>query len=256
MKLTESNYFSTEASMEYMGASQFKDFEKCQSLALAKIKGEFVQEKTDALLVGSYVDAHFSKSLDLFKLQNPEIFLKGKSELKQQYKNADEIIQRLERDNFFMSFMGGEVQVIKTGTIAGVKFKIKIDNYYKGEKIVDLKIVRDFEKMWKDGLPITFIENWGYDLQGAIYQEVVCDETFERLPFYLACATKEKEPDLMIIDISQDRLDYKLDYVREYAPFFDKIKKGEVAPTRCEECDYCKRTKVLSKVISMEDLLQ
>ena len=55
MKLTADNYFSQEAQMEYMSASQFKAFDKCEAAALAEIKGEYIREKTTALMVGSYV---------------------------------------------------------------------------------------------------------------------------------------------------------------------------------------------------------
>ena len=67
MKLTNENYFSKEADMEYMSVSQFKAFEQCEAAALASVKGEWERPKTTALLVGSYVDAHFEGTLDVFK---------------------------------------------------------------------------------------------------------------------------------------------------------------------------------------------
>ena len=67
MKLTNENYFSKEADMEYMSVSQFKAFEQCEAAALASVKGEWERTKTTALLVGSYVDAHFEGTLDVFK---------------------------------------------------------------------------------------------------------------------------------------------------------------------------------------------
>jgi hypothetical protein len=62
-----------------MGVSQFKAFEKCEAAALAELTGEYQREKTVSLLVGSYVDAHFEGTLDVFKAQNPEIFTKKAS---------------------------------------------------------------------------------------------------------------------------------------------------------------------------------
>ena len=41
MNLTADNYFSAEANQQYMSVSQFKNFQKCESAALAEIKGEF-----------------------------------------------------------------------------------------------------------------------------------------------------------------------------------------------------------------------
>lgn len=242
--LTAENYFSQENSMKYMGASQFKSFMNCEAAALAEIKGEFEREKTTALLVGSYVDAHYEGTLDIFKAKNPTIFTQ-KGELKSEYRQAEYIINRLERDELFQKFMSGEKQVVKTGEIFGVPIKIKMDSYHPGNKIVDLKIMRDFEPIWKDGLMLNFVEAWGYDIQAAIYQFIEGNN----LPFYIAAATKEKEPDLAVLNIPQNRLDYCLEIVMDNVKRFDAIKKGEIEPTRCEHCDYCKSTKVLSEIV-------
>lgn len=185
--LTSENYFSLENNMKYMGTSQFKAFQKCEAMALAEIKGEYVREKTPALLVGSYVDSHFEKTLDLFKAKNPSIFT-AKGELKSEYKNAEYIIERLEKDKLFMRYMSGQKQVIQTGEIEGVLFKTKIDSYMPSEFITDLKIMKDFEGIWQDGIKLSFIEAWSYDIQASIYQYVEGN----KLPFIIAAATKEK----------------------------------------------------------------
>ena len=83
------------------------------------------------------------------KAQNPEIFTKQGS-LKAEYKKAEEIINRIESDEEFMRYLNGEKQVIKTGEIEGVPIKIKIDVLHD-DKIVDLKIMKDFAPVWKDG---------------------------------------------------------------------------------------------------------
>jgi hypothetical protein len=243
------NYFSKENNREFMGSSQFKSMMDCESMALAELKGDYVREKTTALLVGSYVDAYFEGSLDEFMLDNTEIFKKDGT-LKAEYKHAEYIIQRIERDSFFMKYMAGQKQVIKTGEIEGVPFKIKIDSYHEGKAIVDLKVIKDFKREWKDGLKISFVEKWNYDIQGAIYQAVEGNN----LPFFIAGVTKEKEPDLAIINIPQARLDFCLDIVKKNVKRFDDIKKGLVEPTHCGKCDYCKRMKILTSVISYEDI--
>jgi hypothetical protein len=245
MILTAENYHSPEMNMKYTGSSQFKAFMECEAMALAEVKGEYVRQKTVSLLVGSYVDAHYEKSLDLFKAQNPEIFTQ-KGELRSEYKHAEYIIERLERDEMFQQYMSGKKQVIMTGMIMGIPFKIKMDSYHEGDKIVDMKIMKDFDGIWKDGLKLSFVEAWGYDIQAAIYQFVEGNN----LPFFIAGVTKEKpEPDLAIISIPQDRLDYCFEIVTENVQRFADIKKGLIGPIRCERCDYCKATKVLTKVI-------
>ena len=83
-------------------------------------------------------------------------------------------------------------------------------------------------------------------MQGAVYQEIVRQNTGERLPFYLAAATKEKITDIDIIHIGQDALDYALETFSRDVELYDAIKKGVVEPERCEKCEWCKKSKVLS----------
>lgn len=250
MKLTNENYFSKENNLKYMGTSQVKSFMKCEAMALAEINGDYEREKSVSLLVGSYVDSHFEGTLDIFMAQNPQIFTQ-KGTLKAEYTQANYIIERLERDEFFMKYMAGQKQVIGTGEIDGIPFKIKIDSYHPGKAIVDLKIMKDFEPIYvPEQGRLNFIEAWGYDIQGAIYQAVEGNN----LPFFIAGATKEKEPDLAVISILQPNLDVALQLVRANIKRFADLKKGIGEPLRCEKCDYCKRTKKLDGVINMEDL--
>lgn len=251
--LNNENYFSLENNMKYMGVSQFKAFEKCPASAYAEVTGNFEREKTTALLVGSYVDAHFEGSLDLFQAHNPEIFTKS-GELKSNFRQANEIINRVEEDKIFMEFMSGDKQVIMTGEIEGVPVKIKIDSYHPDKMIVDLKCMKDFQPIYvPEKGRLNFIEAWGYDLQGAVYQEIVRQNTGKILPFYICAVTKEKVPDIAIIEIPHAYLDVELEHFKKNVQYYDGIKKGLFEPERCEHCDFCKSTKVLKGPISMEE---
>lgn len=262
MILTAENYFSPEASREYLSVSQYKDFcgtigkPACEEQALAKLAGEWQMEKTTALMVGSYVDAHFEGSLALFKAQNPDIFTK-QGALKAEYRKAEEIINRIERDELFMKFMSGEKQIIMTAEMFGIPWKIKIDSYLPGKAIVDLKVMRELHKAeyTKDYGYMNFIEYWGYDIQGAVYQEVVYRNTGERLPFFIAAASKETEPDIELIWIPDDHLREKLIEVETNTQKIVDLKNGAIEPIRCGMCDYCKHTKVLEKPIHYSELL-
>lgn len=249
--ITAENYFSPENNMKYMGSSQFKAFQKCEAAALAEIKGEYVRPTSDALLIGSYVDAHFEGTLDTFKYHHKEIFKKDGS-LKSQYEHANYMIQRAERDELFMKYMNGEKQKIFTGEIAGVPFKIKVDSYHP-TCIVDLKCMKDFDSQWNDEERKRehFILHWGYHIQGAIYSEIVRQNTGNTLPFYIAAISKEKpEPDIRLYWIPGDVLDDALNEVMSLASRFQKIKNGEIAPQRCEKCEWCKHTKVLTTPVN------
>lgn len=252
MNLTKRNYFSRKANREFMSVSQFKSFEKCPAAAMAELNGKYKREKTTALLVGSYVDSYFEGTLKAFQRQNPEIF-KRDGTLKAEYIQANAIIERIERCKLFMKYLSGESQVIMTGNICGVPVKIKVDSLHP-DKIVDLKIVKDFENIWdseKGSVP--WFDFWGYDLQGAVYQEIVRQNTGKRLPFYLAAATKEKTTDIDIVNVSQYYLDFAFDRFQSNVEMFDAMKKKIIEPDRCEKCEYCKNTKVITAPTEAEE---
>lgn len=247
--LTNENYYSQQSNLGFMSASQYKSFNKCPASAMAELVGEWEHPMSTALLVGSYVDAHFEGTLDLFTAKHPEIFTQ-KGTLRADYIKAIEIIERIEKDDFFMAHLSGEKQTIMTGEISGVPFKIKTDVYVPDSMIVDLKVMRDFEWQFDPEIRkrIPFVEFWGYDIQAAIYQEIVRQNTGELLPFFIAGATKESVTDIEIISISQEQLNFRLGQVKRNAPAFQKIKQKEEGARRCGKCDYCKRTKVLTSV--------
>ncbi len=243
--LTRENYFSPEAEMKFFGSTQVKRFMECEACALATINGEWDEKKSTALLVGGYVDAHFEASLDLYISKNPEM-LKKDGTLKSEFLQANEIIARAERDELFMSFMSGEKQVIQTGKIGGHLFKTRIDSFFD-DKLVDLKIMRDFQPIWKDGKRMYFIEAWGYDIQSAIYQAVDAYLFGSRKPFFIAGLTKEPVTDMAIFQIPQEIMDNALMQVEESLDRFADIKLGVLAPVRCGSCDYCKSIRVLTE---------
>ena len=254
MNLTAEDYFSAENQLKYMGASQFKSFLNCEAAAMAEIRGEYRQEETTALLVGSYVDAYFEGTLDVFRAKHPDLY-KRDGTLKSDYVQAESIIQRIERDEMFMRYMAGQKQVIMTGEIAGVPFKIKIDSYHPGKAIVDQKIMKDLEDIWSpaEGRRVPYWQNWGYDWQGCIYREIVRQNTGNTLPFMIAAATKQKVARLQIGQIVTERLDYCLDIVKHEAPRFAAMKRGEIEAERCEQCDYCAETAVLSEIVEYRE---
>ena len=253
-ELTERNYFSLANQKKFISVSQYKAFLACEAAALAEVKGRWKRPKSDALLQGSYIDAYFDGTLNKFKTKNPELFKKDGS-LRSQYEHLDYVISRIENQPLMMKLLGGEKQKIMTGWIFGIPVKIKIDSLLPN-MIVDLKCMKDFEPVYREEegrLP--WYEAWGYDIQGAIYQEIVYQNTGKRLPFVLVAATKEKEPDLCVLEMSQAAMDFELDRFRENIVRIDAIKKGLIKPERCESCDFCKHTLVIKEIINAETLI-
>jgi hypothetical protein len=246
---TDKEYFADE---HYMSVSRFKVFEKCEVSAMSGEKYE-----STALLVGSYVDAYVSGTLEQFKEEHPEIISSRgatKGQLKSEFKVADEVIEKISNDTIFQQFLSGEKQVTMTGEISGVPFKIKIDSYSEGKAIVDLKVMASITR--RDGQYFDFITPWGYDVQGAVYQEIVRQNTGQQLPFFIAVATKENPVNTAIIQIPQLILDRALYRVESQVERFYKVMQGEEEPVGCGVCSACISRRKETPIISMEDILE
>ena len=216
MKLTNSNYYGTKANQEFMSVSQFKQFQKCEAMAMAELECKYERPQSKALLLGSFVDEMltgtrksqiqfvcdnfselFQKSSKLSKLDSDGLIAvvtdyfddvfstdnKPYAEITQ----ALETIARIKKQPLMMQHFKSKHQVIMTGEIAGVPFKIKMDNYKPGEFIADCKYMASLRS---PNMFEPMVKYWGYDLQGAVYQEIVYQNTGKRLPFYLDIATK------------------------------------------------------------------
>ena len=242
MILTNENYYTSEVNKEYMSVSQYKDFQKCEAMALASLRGEWERPMTTALLVGSYIDAWFEGTLEDFCKAHPEIYTKT-GKLKADFVQAEEIIAFLQKDPMFMRYMAGKKQIIMTAELFGTKWKIKIDSYHP-DKIVDLKVMRSMERI----MGKSFVEHWGYDLQMAIYAAVEGRD----IATYLAVVTKQDPPDKEIISVPRWRRLELLEDVKKNMPRILAVKSGEIPPTRCGVCEYCRATKLLTEPIDFE----
>ena len=247
MKLTADNYYSVEANRAYWSASAIKAFLECPAAALAEINGEWTRPESDALLIGSYVDAAIEGTLGLFIQNHPQLF-KRDGTLKAQYSKADEMARRAMSDPVFTDYLRGEKQRIVTGELFGYPFKAKFDVYLPQERIVDVKTVKDLQPVYKpEQGKLDFATAWNWPLQMAIYQAL----DGNRLPCYLAVITKENPPNIELVQIEQSRLDAELEFLGKVMPRFDAIKHGVIEPDRCGHCAYCRETKKLIGATSL-----
>lgn len=247
ISLTSENYHTTRANNDYWSVSLFKEFDRCEASGLAMVRGDYEREKTTSLLVGSYVDAYYAGEQPEFIGEHPEIFNSRTGELKADYRKADELIRTIDSQPLMVEYLTGQKQVIMSAELFDVPWKIKID-VHGGNRIVDLKVVKDFEPLYKEGFGrVSWIEYWGYDIQGAVYQKIeqIASGRTEPLPFYLVAVTKEKVPDVAVIQIPQHILDTALRVVESKIDRFDLVKHGDIEPIRCEHCEWCKKSKVL-----------
>ena len=252
--LTKNNYFSTEANTDYWSVSSFKAFDKCEAAGLAQVRGQYERELTDSLLFGSYVDSYFTDDKEYFIRQYGDMLYSKKGELYAKFKHANDCIDVVEAQPLMMEYLRGEKQVIMSAELFDVPWKIKID-VHGGNRIVDLKCVKNFEPIYKEGFGrMSWIEYWGYDIQGAIYQRIeqIASGRTKPLPFYIVAVTKEKNPDIAVIQLPQPVLDTALKLVEAKIDRFDLVKHGDIEPKRCGHCDYCKMSKLLTEPILYE----
>jgi len=265
MTLNSTNYHSIEANGEYMSVSQFKDFDACEAMAMAKLSGWSEPDK-EALLLGSYVHAGIEGdgALEEFKLRNPDIISsKGptKGELLAKFKHADVMLEKLHNDPFSMFVLDGQKEVIMTAELYGVPFKIRIDSYAPDRgRLADLKTTKGIrEKYWSNryGGWVSFVEAYDYLLQMAVYCEVERIATGRDgwLEPLMVAVSKEDVPDLAVIRFDEHRLRIELEIMEHKLPRIMEVKTGIAQPIRCEKCRYCRETKRLTGTIHFADLL-
>ena len=264
--LKDSNYYSKEADQEYWSASQYKDFvgsygrPGCEFRAMEKINRRWQDDPSPALTIGSYVDSYFdgTNAFHIFRAEHPEIF-KENGDLYAKYAVGDVLINRLKKNELAMRYLSGQHQTIMTGELFGAPWKIKMDSYFPGKCIVDLKTTEKVDKaFWvKDlGQYVNFIQYWGYEFQGAVYQEIVRQNTGEKLPFCIVAVDKQKHPTVTPpVWIEQYILDDALAKIEMNMPHLIRVKSGQEEPTRCGSCDCCRDLYDPTEPINSGDLL-
>ncbi|MBL8013861.1 MAG: PD-(D/E)XK nuclease-like domain-containing protein, partial [Candidatus Omnitrophica bacterium] len=72
---------------------------------------------------------------------------------------------------------------------------------------------------------------------------------------FIAAASKEAVTDIEIIGFKQSDLDDALSTIEPNVKRIADLKSGTAEPDRCQKCDYCKSTKVLSAPIHFSELV-
>lgn len=262
MKLNSENYYSKEANLSFMSVSQFKDFYKCESLALAKLNEGFNEfEKSTALTVGNYVHSSFesAKAHEIFLKSNNDVIFKKNGSKYAEFETADLMIKRLKEDDFFKFIYQGEKEIILTPNLYGIDWKMRIDcvNFEKGY-FIDLKTTREMGmRYWSNKYNdwVSFVENYDYVLQMAIYKlglETVYKNEFTP---YIMAVSKEKPNDIRAINFDFTRFPFEYETVKERINHFIDVKNGNKPPSRCEKCAYCRKTRKLTGFTEVAELL-
>lgn len=281
MELTSKTYFTPEMNLKYLDCSTYKNFagtvsrKACECRALAIAKGMYKQPKTEALLLGGYVDAFFDNSMDEYLSENMEdLYTKtslqkfektGNPDDLKRYaflEQADVMIARAKREPMFMKYMEGETQKILVADIDKVPIRVKLDVYNK-DRIVDLKTAASMTQTFysaDSSERINFVENFGYIEQAFFYQTAVEQNFGKKLPFYLAVITKEKvsnepHPRVAIVHVPDHVIENKGKEIKMKIHKVWEILQGNILPIPCGTCEWCADYLPLESVTELDQLL-
>lgn len=255
--LTRENYHSNAANRDYMSRGQYKSFLECEAKQMATLNGAWVDDPSIALEVGQYVHTFNDGTIREFIADHPGMFKKDGS-LKSEYIVADRMIDCLKRDPFAMYCLEGQKEVIVTAELFGAPWKVMLDVQNNDRRrIVDLKTTRSVtEHVWDEVVrkKVSFVEAYQYPLQMALYCEVeriaMGRDEDDWSEFLIVAVSKEKSPDKAIINMTDpERLIIELETVAKNMPRIIAVKAGLEEPKRCECCDYCRSTKILSEIV-------
>lgn len=258
LELTQDNYHSIAANLEYMSRSQYTGFVyECEAKEMVKLTGDWVDVATTAQEVGQYVHSWNAGKQKEFQENHPNMFTKANT-LKADYLVANTMIDCLQNDPFAMSYLEGEKERILTAEMYGAPWKIMMNVHsIPSRRMVDLMTTRSIiGKVWDEAVHgyVSFIELAKAPIKAAIYAEV------ERLAmgraaedwseFMVVAVSKEKYPDKAVFNMTNPtRIAAELATFEANMPRIIALKAGLEAPRRCEKCNYCRSTKVLSQVI-------
>lgn len=270
-KLNRDNYYDL-ATESYMSFSLYKRFKKCETEAMAYLNGELPEEKetNKNLLVGNYLHTYFESEqahTDFIEENKKELISsKGntKGKLKSDYRLADKMIKALNQQDLFKGVYQGKKEVILTGELFGMNWKVRIDCLHvpKDESDVayfcDLKTSKNLHaKFWNNELHEwqPFVTAYNYDLQMAIYQEIIRQNYGMTFAPFIFGVSKEDVPEVMGIEFKQAELDEPLSALEVDMPHIIRLLKGEEEPLSCGRCDYCKAHNQLTGFVDIDSLL-
>jgi len=261
-QLNRQNYHSNEANQYYMSVSQFKSAVKCEASFVAELKGEFIRPSSTALIVGSYTHAAFEsdQAFTQFCEKHHDSIFKSRGGKYADFEQAESMIETLKNDRFAMFALEGEKEVIFTGELFGVPWKIKVDSIHHDRKsFSDLKTTQSlYKRYWSEKYNkyVSFVEAYDYVLQMAIYREIIYQNTGQYYDPYLVAVTKETPPDKEILEFEIPDFDFEFEYVKTMLPSIIEAKSSRKEPVRCGKCEYCRMTKQLTKTIKVGYLLE
>lgn len=250
-----------------MSCSQYQGWCECEAKQMAKLKGRWMEEPREAFVVGNYFHTYFEspEAHEQFCMENAETIYKTKTIKGERvitgkyapYVQADKMIETAEGDPLISSLlaMPGENEVIMTGKLFGIPWRIRVDKYVPdGRLVIDYKTVANINELkWDSAIreKVTFVDAYGYMMRAAVYSEIEKQYAgaSEDPHFIIIAISKQDPPDKDVLELNhRQRYDYELEQIKERIQHIQRVKEGALKPTRCGYCDYCRATKRLFSI--------
>lgn len=276
--LTDENYYGREADMHYMSCSQYQSFCNCEAATIARMRGEWEPSNpSDALFQGQYFHAALEseEAFERFCRDGEEKIFKMKIR-----KDKATGIETVERTGKYAPFLKldemanvvrekagsilewpGQNELFMTGEIGGIPWRMKMDKYASGRRIIDYKTSANLHEDFYN--PATkqresFIEKYGYMMRAAVYGEIERQNAqADGFPvFIIIGVSKQDPPDFEVYMLNDDnRWMLELENLKPRLIRFQRIKEGHENPRRCGMCEYCRKTKQFTRILSYTDLM-
>lgn len=91
---------------------------------------------------------------------------------------------------------------------------------------------------------------------GALYQEIARQNIGKQLPFIIAACTKQKYSERALLQIPQEKIDLKLQFLQQYLPHLQDLKQGKVEPNSCNNCEWCISKQKCNKIYFYNDYFE
>lgn len=274
--LNEENYYEDTF---YMSTSRFKSFMECEARQLAIENETWEKPSSVNFIVGNYVHSYFENE-DVHKQfiednKNSIYSSRGKNKggLKSEFITADKMIATLDAQPLFHSLYNGKDKkeglalVIKeqivTGVLDGIYFKGKLDSVNLTKNIFcDIKTMAAIQKRaYSERIGRSTnqlcanVLDFYYDMQMYVYSELLKQNYGEEFIPYIMAVSKENIPDVQIVRVDSDTLEFGKSAFKSYSHRLYGILNGTVEPTYCGKCDYCLTHKLVIEPINLVDLL-
>lgn len=263
LTLTDENYYSAEANRCFVSTSIFKDYDDCEARAFAQHdENTYEKETTEPMYIGQYAHAMLDKTVESWLERNKLKVMNKNGSKSAEMLKVENAFDRCKKDELFMYTLSGCHEEIFTFKLGGLDWKAKLDVVNRENKFYDdYKTCANFDDVyvqeWNEeynkfvNIKKPFYIAQKYDLQLAIYDVALTQNGLAGMIPLLSCVTKEKVPDIKVLEFTgelwEERFRQLINYVEVKCIRIKNIKERIEKPIRCEKCDYCKSTKVLTE---------